>query len=337
MMKPRLPAASVVVPTWNAAGFMTRVLEKLVVQTGVEYEILVVDNGVVNPETERVCIRFREQFPNLRYLPFIKQLGYAGAVNEGTKAAAHDLVAVINNDNLPELDWLQELVRKWEQEKEHGFDVIVSSVVHRPDFPNPQDAAFNIFGRWVHPDPAWRRDPFHADGSAFLFDRRIYDLPYEAGYFIYHEDAYLGWRARLYGHGVRWAPKSRAKTFDGGSTRRIAYKTAFYTERNRWLNYLFFLSAPSMLKLLPVLWFDSALKFISGSNRRAKLHAWWWIFSHPVMLLERRRRMQAKRKRDDSEILPYFSGVYLTPNGFGSRFLNLFFYVYFRLLRLPVA
>lgn len=331
----RLPSVSVVIPTWNAAQFVARVLEKLVAQVDVDYEIVVVDNGVVNPETEQVCIRYRKKFPRLRYLPFPRQLGYAGAVNEGTEAASYDLVAVINNDNLPEPDWLVELVRCWEKQKDVGFDVIVSSLVERPDFPKPMQAGLNIFGRYVHPDPPWRRDPFHADGSAFLFDRRIYGAPYEAGYFIYHEDVYLGWRARLMGHGVRWAPKSRATTFDGGSTRRIAYRTAFYTERNRWLNYYFFLSWASLARLLPVLWLDALIKLAAGSNRIAKLHAWAWLLLHPHKYWSRRRRLQSKRKRGDEEILPYLTRDYVTPKGPLYNWLNLFFRIYFKVTLLP--
>jgi GT2 family glycosyltransferase len=333
----RLPSASVVIPTWNAASFVARVLDRLVAQVDMDFEILVVDNGVINPETEQVCIRYKKQFPKLRYLSFKKQLGYAGAVNEGTKAAAHDLVAVLNNDNLPEPDWLVELVRCWEREKSTGFDVLVSSLVDRPDFPKPQSAALNIFGRYVYPDPAWSRDPFHADGSAFLFDRKSYDLPYESGYFIYHEDVYLGWRARLMGNAVRFAVKSRAKTFDGGSTRRIAYKTAFYTERNRWLNYFLFLSGVSLLKLMPILLLDALVKMIFGSNRRAKAHAWSWLLTHPHVIWGRRVRIQVTRRKGDEEILPYFSACYLTPTGVLSRIVNFLVEFYCKLMGIKLT
>ncbi len=234
---------SVVIPTWNAAGDVARVLELLVVQEHAEFEILVVDNGVVNRDTELVCERFRAQIPALRYLRFEKQLGYAGAVNEGTEAAAFDLVAVINNDNLPDQRWLAELVAEYSALKAQRREAVVSSLVNRPDFPEPLGARLNIWGRLVRVPSSGRYIPFHADGSAFLFSKAAFGLPYDPDYFIYHEDVALGWRAWLSGKEVTLAEKSLAATFDGGSTRRIKYLTAFYTERNRWLNYIVFLSA----------------------------------------------------------------------------------------------
>lgn len=298
---------SVVIPTWNAAQHVARVLELLVAQEGVSFEIVVVDNGVVNRETEEVCERFRAAFPDLRYLRFEKQLGYAGAVNEGTAAARCALVAVINNDNLPEKRWLAELVAELDR---HGGRAVVCSLVSRPDFPDALNARMNIWGRLVRIPRAGKYIPFHPDGSAFLFSRNVFGIPYDPDYFIYHEDVALGWRAWLMGHEVALAEQSLAATFDGGSTRRIKYLTAYYTERNRWLNYLVFLSGFSLVRLLPLLWLDAMVKLAGGSNRRAKLHAWGWFFSHPLSVWRKRNAMQRLRKRSDAEILPLLSFRY---------------------------
>lgn len=302
---------SVVIPTWNAAADVRRVLERLARQEGASFEVVVVDNGVVNRETELVCDELRARFPGgLRYLRFEKQLGYAGAVNEGAAAAAYDLVAVINNDNLPEPRWLAELVRTYEERKARGREAIVSSHVHRPDFDDPFGKRFNLWGRIVRVPRRGEYVPFHPDGSSFLFSRAAFGRPYDDDYFIYHEDVYLGWRAWLMGFEVALAEASRAETFDGGATRRIKYLTAFYTERNRWLNYFTFLSTASLLKALPLLWADALLKLAFGSNRRAKLHAWAWLWLHPGAVFAKRRAMQAARKRPDREILPLIAGNY---------------------------
>ena len=126
---------------------------------------------------------------------------------------------------------------------------------------------------------------------------------------------------------VRVAEKSRANTFDGGSTRRIKYLTAFYTERTRWLNYFCFLSWSALLRLLPVLLLDGLLKLLSGTNQRAKFSAWVWIWSHPWTVLKKRNLIQAQRKRPDAEILPLISAKYWD----GSELLSMVFRAYLRL------
>lgn len=331
------PSVSVVIPTWNAADCVERVLEKLVAQEGADFEIVVIDNGVVNDETRRVVERFGQSSPKVRYLAYKKQLGYAGAVNAGTWAASHDLIAVLNNDNLPEPRWLAELVKEWDRAKRAGIDAVISSRVERPATPESLSSALNVFGRYVVPPGGWDRQLFSPDGSAFLFDRRLFGLPYDEEYFIYHEDVYLGWRARLMGCEVRWAPESRAVTFDGGSTKRIAYKTAFYTERNRWLNYFSFLSSSALARLFPALALDLIVKFVFGTNRRAKLHAWLWLLVNPGKIAQKRSRFQRRRKRGDEEVLPYLSGAYFTPKGAGARLVNAVFSAYFRWMRLPLG
>ncbi len=297
---------SVVIPTWNAAAFVERALECLARQEGARFEVLVVDNGVINRETEEVCARFKTRLPALRYLRFEKQLGYAGAVNEGAAAAHYDLVAVTNNDNLPEPRWLAELVRCYAS----GPEAIVTSHVDRPDFPDSFGARLNLWGRIVRVPREGVYVPFHPDGSSFLFSKKAFGRPYDPDYFIYHEDVALGWRAWLMGYGVRLCEGSRAATFDGGSTRRIKYSTAFYTERNRWLNYFLILSFCSLLKALPPLWLDAGLKLLLGHNRRAKLHAWLWICLHPRAIWKKRSATQKARARADAEILPLLSFKY---------------------------
>lgn len=320
------PSVSVVIPTWNAAAFVDSVLQSLTKQVEVNYEILVVDNGVVNADTEAVALRHQSTFPALRYLKFEKQLGYAGAVNAGAAAAAHPLVAVMNNDNIPEPRWLTELLAVFEAESTEKSSVIVGSLIERPGFADPLGCNINFWSRIVRVS-GWRRNRnlFHPDGSAFLFDRRIFSPPYDEDYFVYQEDVELGWRAWLEGHRVLLAEKSRGTSFDGGSTRRIAYKTAYFTERNRWINYLCYLSMPNLLKAIPVLFLDNLIKIFFGNQRGAKLHAWGWLVVDPGYIWRRRQAIQARRKRHDRDILPLLSGTYRGSDERGAFPLNALF------------
>lgn len=315
-----LEPASVVIPSWNGAAILAPTLAALRKLEGVEYEVIVVDHGRQNRDTEILMRGLPAQF---RYVGLDEQLGYAGAVNHGTSLARHRLVAVICNDVIVEPDWLAELVRA------SAGAAVVTSLVTRPGF-EPLAARLNLWGRIV---PAQREsaeayEPFFPDGSAFLFEKNKLGLPFDSDYFLYLEDVSLGWRARLQGFSVKLAPRSRALNADGGTTRRTPYRTAFFTERNRWLNYFSYLSAGSLLRLLPVLWADALVRLIAGSNRRAKLHAWAWLFAHPLLLWRKRAEKQKLRRRHDDEILPLLSGRYLAEDGI----LNRLFAGYFRIV-----
>lgn len=320
---------SVVIPSWNGAAILPPTLEHLAKVEGVELEVLVVDHGRLNRDTEALLQKFRDD-PRFVYVGLDAQLGYAGACNHGASLARNRLVAVLCNDVLVEPDWALELVKKF---RDTGGSPVVTSLVTRPGFEAALSARYNIFGRIVDTGvavPAESYVPFFPDGSSFLFDKDFYGLPFDADYFLYQEDVSLGWRAWLMGERVVLAPKSRALNADGGTTRRTPYRTAYFTERNRWLNYLKYLSWCTFLRAWPALDLDCDLKLVFGSNRLAKLHAWAWLLTHPFTIWKKRRETQKLRKRADREILPLMTSKYVEGNGP----LNRLFAIYFRLFGL---
>jgi GT2 family glycosyltransferase len=329
----KLELVSVVIPSWNGAEILKPTLEHLTRVEGVEFEVLVVDHGRLNRDTEYLM----KGFPRFRYLGLDEQLGYAGAVNYGAERAAHALVAVICNDVLVEKEWLAELLRAYQKHAEMGAHPVVTSLVTRPGFEHALSARYNIWGRIVntHITPTRPEDyvPFFPDGSAFLFNKAALGLPFDADYFLYQEDVSLGWRAWLMGEGVALAPLSKALNADGGTTRRTPYRAAYFTERNRWLNYLKFLSGGALLRLLPALLIDALLKLLFGSNRLAKLHAWAWLITHPVRVFAKRAGVQKMRRRGDEEVLRLVSGRYLDRESV----LNKFFLLYFRLVGIKLG
>lgn len=303
--------ASVVIPNWNGAAFVAETLSRLVLCEGVRFEVLVVDHGRLNRDTEKVLAAY-SHLPWVRYIGLDEQLGFAGAVNHGVSLAEAELVAIICNDVLVEKGWLEALVSAYRREQAAGRNPILFSLVDRGFIKDLRVVRTNFWFRGLlNQSVSPREEFFFPDGSAFLFNRAFYGLPFESNYFLYQEDVSLGWRARLMGEEVRMIPASRADNFDGGTTKRTPYRTSYFSERNRWLNYFYFLSAGTFLRASPLLLMDSVLKLIGGSNRRAKLHAWGWLAWHLSSILRRRREIQALRKKPDREILRFLSGTYL--------------------------
>jgi GT2 family glycosyltransferase len=331
---PPIYQASVVIPSWDGANLLDSTLERLTQVAGVTFEVLVVDHGRLNRKTEELLRRFSAH-PWIRYVGEDEQLGYAGAVNRGVSLAGSNTVVVICNDVLVEKDWLKELLAAHERDRQAGKNSVLFSLVKRDAAKDPRKARVNFWFRILSQRefPAAEKFLF-PDGSSFLFDRAAYGLPFDASYFLYQEDAYIGWRAWLRGEEVRIVPASRADNIDGGTTRRTPYRTSFLTERNRWINYFSFLSWGSLIKAAPVLFLDAWVKFIFGSNRLAKLHAWGWLLGHPLLLLEKRKKIQSERRRSDAEILPLFSSTFLDASP--GHPLNRIFSFLVRLCGLPL-
>ena len=147
----------------------------------------------------------------------------------------------------------------------------------------------------------------------------------------------MGLRAWLEGQEVVLARKACALNADGGTTKRTPYRTAFFTERNRWINIFTFFSALTLLRLLPLLATEAAARIFWRSNRLAKIHAWVWLAFHPRELYRKRRKVQARRKVQDADILEKISGSYLSVDSRSGRFVNSFWRFIFRLFLIPLG
>jgi len=96
---------SVVIPTHNRADILKTCLEKLQAQKGVDFEVIVVDDGSED-HTEDVVSNLQSSTSNLMY---IKQpSSHQGtARNRGVKEASGDIVLFIGDDIFVEPDFLQ--------------------------------------------------------------------------------------------------------------------------------------------------------------------------------------------------------------------------------------
>ena len=95
-----MSTVSVVIPTWNRADLVRKVLLSLQDQTTAPAEIIVVDNGSTD-ETPQVV-----RDSGARLIALAKNEGFAAAVNEGVRNAAFEWVFILNNDVELDRDWI---------------------------------------------------------------------------------------------------------------------------------------------------------------------------------------------------------------------------------------
>jgi len=107
-IRPKTAAATIVIPNWNGRDLLEKYLPSVLAaaEEVPGSEVLVVDNGSTDDSVAFV----RERFPQVRVLPLASNLGFGGGSNAGFRAAAHDIVVLLNSDMRVEPGFLAPLL-----------------------------------------------------------------------------------------------------------------------------------------------------------------------------------------------------------------------------------
>ncbi len=109
---------SIVIPVFNREDLTKQCLETLrpTLEGAGAGEVIIVDNGS-RPETAAVLAAF----PWVRVIRNERNLGFAAACNQGTRAAAGRYVVHLNNDTVGVAGWLATMLRVFEEEPNVGI------------------------------------------------------------------------------------------------------------------------------------------------------------------------------------------------------------------------
>ncbi len=92
----KIPQASVLITTFNRPSMLREALQSVFRQNyDGEIEVIVVDDASDIPGTEEVC----RSFPNVQYQLLERNLGSAGALNEGIQRARGDCISFLDDDD----------------------------------------------------------------------------------------------------------------------------------------------------------------------------------------------------------------------------------------------
>jgi GT2 family glycosyltransferase len=262
------PSVSVIVPNWNGLDFLDRCLRSLRGQTLSPSEVIVVDNGSTDGSTEFV----ERAYPEVVVLAQSRNLGFAGGVNAGIKAASGDLVALLNNDAEADPDWLRHLVgRMAAVGPEVG--VVTSKIVAFDTGTIDSTGDFvDTYGRAV---PRGRGEPddgrydqavdvFSGSGGASLYRRAMLDRVglFDEDFFAYYEDVDLGFRARLAGYRAVFEPAAVVRHHIGGTSGKLPGFGRYHILKNVW--FLYFKNMPAW-----VFW-SQLPRFLRGQEQWAR-------------------------------------------------------------------
>ena len=234
------PLASILVVTWNGRPLLERCLPALAAQTLRDRELVVVDNGSTDGSLElipRVC-------PDAAVVRSATNRGFAAGNNLGLARCRGRYLALLNNDCLPEPDWLERAVAVAEA-SEAGM---IATHQLRAAAPTIVDSAGIALDRAAI---AWDRGGgrpvadgpgadgwgplFGPSGGAALYRRELLaDVgPFDAELGSYYEDVDLAWRARLRGWRCAEAPDARCLHLGSATGGRNRPLKRFLLGRNK--------------------------------------------------------------------------------------------------------
>jgi len=288
---------------------------------GLARRVIVIDNASTDGSAEFV----RQNFPAVDLVTLDDNRGYGDGANAGWDHArrsypqAHYL-ALLNQDTIVKSGWLAALVDHLQQHP--------AVAAAQPKLLLwPQKDRFNSAGNQSHflgfglvsaygriDDGSLDRPrPIDFPSGAALMIRTDAvgpDRPFDELFFLYLEDADLGWKLRQLGHRVDYVPA--AVVWHQYNFQRD-YRFYYFLERNRWYLLAKYYRIPTLLLILPALLLMEAGQFyFAWRNKilRQKLRACAFFMSgkNLARLLRRRRDAQRRRRIGDREFTRDFLG-----------------------------
>jgi hypothetical protein len=242
---------SVVIPNWNGRVWLGGCLAALAHQDLAPDEVIVVDNG----SSDGSVAYLREAHPGVRVIGLSSNTGFAHAVNEGLRAAAGDLVALVNTDVELAPDWLERMSRAAAEHPSAAAVACKMLSLHRPQVVDDagdvlrRDGVCEQRGRFRVDDGAFDTpgEIFGACAGAALYrrDAVLAVGGFDERYFAYLEDVDLALALRLAGWGCRYEPavarhagEGSSSQLPGGHRRLVARNTVVLVAKwfpARWL------------------------------------------------------------------------------------------------------
>lgn len=121
-------AISVIIPTYNKADHLARLLPTLLAQRfdHQSFEIIIVDDGSTDL-TPAIAQRYKHQFPNYTYTQQ-KNAGIGSARNTGLKLARGELISFLADDYVLDPEYLTKMSSAFTDPEIHGVRPLFSSL-----------------------------------------------------------------------------------------------------------------------------------------------------------------------------------------------------------------
>lgn len=295
---------SVVIVSWNGRRYLPECLDALLPQLPADAEVLLVDNG----STDGTTAWARAAYPAVRLIELRENLGFAGGVNAGLRAARGALLLLLNNDAFVEPGFVAALCEVMQQRGEIGAASAVLTFAHQPQIVasagilvRRDGLALDLWtGRHIAELPNTPQEIMGPSGGAALYRRALLEDVglLEPGFFNYLEDVDLAWRALLRGWRSVVVPHARARHVYSATAGQGSPFKQRLLGRNRLRVIVRCMPASLLLRGLPWILAYDLLAVVYGLVTRQPAIAAGRIAALRELptLLRERRSIQARRR-----------------------------------------
>lgn len=198
---------SVIIPVWNGAEVIGACLKQLFAQTPAEgLEVICVDNASADDSRAQI----EQHFPQVRLLSQPVNLGFAGGVNVGLRAARGEVLVLLNQDLLVAPGWTHAVEALLAEHESCGIVGAVirtasGTVDHAGAHIDPH-TALGIHETEIPAQSSWPAE--YVTGALFALRRVVWEQVGEFDedfYPAYFEETDYCLRARLHGFDIRVA------------------------------------------------------------------------------------------------------------------------------------
>ncbi|MEO3947277.1 glycosyltransferase family 2 protein [Gorillibacterium sp. CAU 1737] len=190
MHKPKL---SVILPTYNRAPYLTRMLDSVLTQKFTEFELLLLNNGSTDEKTEGICLSYADKDERIRFFSLPDNQGPAPARNLGIREARAPYMIHVDDDDYCEsdhFDLLYELITKY------NADIAISGCAD--EFEDEIRTKHQYEGVYVWDQAELvseflKRDKFHAAPATKMYRTSLFEhVKYPTGVLV--DDIHVTYR-----------------------------------------------------------------------------------------------------------------------------------------------
>ena len=318
------PLVSVVIVNYNGKEYIDRCLKAVCKSRYTNIEIIVVDNGSEDGSIE-ILNEYERKNNNIRSIRLNINYGPAYARDRGVNETGGDYLAFLDNDTVPDPDWLIPVVNIFREDSTVGACQCKLLLLREPEKFDYAGDFLSQLGFLVQKVEGGEIDKGQADGNFEILSAKSAGMAirkdvfeqiggFDKDYFIYLEETDLGWRTWLAGYRIIFVPDSvvyhefgTTNIIDPGSQN---YRVKFHGTKNYIMTLIKNLGRINLFKILPrhiFLWFGIVtVLFLKGKFRDSYLvlKGIVWNFCNIFRIGTKRSKIQKERKITDRDLFP---------------------------------
>lgn len=324
------PLVSVVILSWNSAGYIRSCIDRVLDQTYQDVEVVLVDNASTDGSTERIA----REYPSLKLLRNSENLGFATGMNQGISASRGEYVLLLNADAFLSATFVEKALCSLENRPDEKIGMLGGKIYRLSSDLEPTGDIDNVgmflLRRFAHVNSK------NVDAEEFVFgpsgccpflnremleDVRLSDTEYfDEQYFAFGEDLDLWFRAQLRGWQCLYCPDVVAwhvHSASLGGRVRLFQKPPFFRRhalKNRYLTIIKDVPLGLLVSLAPWLVITELGLFFYVAFREPRalpslLLAWKDVVPLLPGALAKRRAIQSGRQVSMAYLREFFVGT----------------------------